>query len=66
MTREIGAVMAILSKDEFHTVTVGGVDLRMHDPYVLVSSQRFVIGWQSSEKPLHQAIKRRSRAMSLA
>ena len=49
--------MAILSKVELPAVTVrGSVDLGVDNSYVLVSPQRFVIGWQSSEKPLHKVM----------
>jgi len=47
--------MVILSKGELKAVTVSGrIDLGMDNPYVLVSSQSLVVGWQSSEKPLHK------------
>ncbi len=49
--------MAVLSKDELPAVTVGGpADLGMDNSYVLVSPQRLVVGWQSSEKPLHKVM----------
>ena len=47
--------MVILSKGELKAVTVSGrIDLGMDNPYVLVSSQSLVVGWQRSEEPLHK------------
>src|SRR5215472_14779030 len=60
MIRKVRAVMAILSKRKLETITIGGrVNLSMDNPYVLITSQRLVVGWQRGEEPLHEVMIQR-------
>src|SRR5215472_16732345 len=57
------ALLTILSqaaKFVHRAGTIGGrVNLSMDNPYVLITSQRLVVGWQRGEKPLHEVMIQR-------